>query len=340
MAVLKKVLIALIGLAVVLCGVAVFLPDKAHVERSTTIAAHPSTVFALLNSYKRFNEWSPWAAMDPTSKYTYSGPASGVGSKLAWVGDPSKAGSGSQEIIESRPSELVKTALDFGDQGKAIAYFALAAEGAGTHVTWAFDSDLGMNPVMRYFGLMFDRMIGKDYEKGLSALKTLAEGLPKADFSGLVVEAVDVAPVTVAYVEATSGKDEKEIAAAIGGGYAAVQKFMKANSLKPAGAPITINTKWDDTGYGFDAALPVDRAPTKAVAADSKVKVKQTYGGKALKVVHKGAYREMPKTYDQLMAYVAVHKLEQAGTPWDEYVTDPGSTAEPDLVTNVYMPIK
>jgi effector-binding domain-containing protein len=278
--------------------------------------------------------------MDPNAKYTYSGPVTGVGAKMSWVGDPKSVGSGSQEIVESRPYELVKAALDFGDQGKATAQFVLAKEGSGTRVTWGFDTDLGMNPVARYFGLMFDSMIGKDYEKGLAGLKALAESLPRADFEGLAVEHVDVAPVTVAYVEATSSKDEKAIAAAIGAGYAEVQRFMKPHGLSPAGAPLTIDTRWDEAGYAFDAALPVDREPAKPVAPDSKVKVKKTYAGKALKVVHKGAYRELPSTYDRLFAYAAAHGLERNGPSFSEYVSDPGSTPEPELVTIVYVPVK
>jgi effector-binding domain-containing protein len=48
----------------------------------------------------------------------------------------------------------------------------------------------------------------------------------------------------------------------------------------------------------------------------------------------------MPASYDKLMAYVAAHGYETAGPPWDEYVTDPGKTAEPDLITHIFMPVK
>ena len=110
--------------------------------------------------------------------------------------------------------------------------------------------------------------------------------------------------------------------------------------LKQAGPVMTINTKWDETGYGFDAAVPIDHMPEALPAADAAVKVKPMYAGKALKVVHKGAYRTMQKDYDQLDAYAAAHGYERPAPPWDEYVTDPGKTPEPDLVTNIYMPVK
>src|SRR5262249_59033946 len=131
------------------------------------------------------------------------------------------------------------------------------AEAGGTQVVWGLDCDMGAGPVGRWFGLMMDKMVGKDFEEGLTNLKSVAEALPKTDFADLAVEKIDAKPVTVAYLEATSGKDEAEIAKVIGASYMQVGKFMKANGLAIAGAPITINHKYDDTGYGFDAAIPV-----------------------------------------------------------------------------------
>ena len=118
-----------------------------------------------------------------------------------------------------------------------------------------------------------------------------------------------------------------------------MNRFIAQAKLKPNGAPITIDTKWDDSGYAFEAGIPVDKAPDTA-PANSPVKVKTTYAGKALKVVHKGAYRDLAATYQKLFAYVAANGLEKAGNPWDEYVNDPGKTPEPELLTNLYLPVK
>lgn len=52
--------------------------------------------------------------------------------------------------------------------------------------TWGFDTDLGMNPIARYFGLVMDSMLGADYEKGLAKLKQVceaAQSAPAADSS-------------------------------------------------------------------------------------------------------------------------------------------------------------
>lgn len=339
MRVLKRIVLLLVLLVAVLAVVGLLLPRHVHVERSLVIEAPRATVFALVSGFRSFNKWSPWFEKDPEAKYVHEGPAAGVGAKLSWAGDPGKVGSGSQEIVESRPFESVTTALDFGSEGKATATFTLAPEGNATKVTWGFDSDLGMNPVGRYFGLLFDRMIGPDYEKGLAGLKSLAEGLPKADFSDLQVEVVQAVPATVACVAASSAQEEKAIGAAIGSAYAQIGRFLQAQRLKQAGPPITINTKWGDGVYEFDAAIPLDRAPDRDLPANSPVKVRQTYGGTALKAVHRGAYRDMPATYERLYAYAAAYGYEAAGPTWDEYASDPGSTPETDLITHIHMPV-
>ena len=340
MGIFMKIIVALVVLVALLAGVGMLLPRQVHVERAIVIDAPAATIYALVDGFRQFNKWSPWAALDPNCKYTKEGPPFGVGAKQSWVGDPKKVGSGSQEIIEAKPHEMVKSHLDFGPQGVATAQFTLAPQTSGTKVTWGLDSDMGAGPIGRYFGLMMDRMIGKDYETGLASLKTLAESLPKDDFADLAAAPGTVMPVTVAYISASSSKDTAEIGKAIGAAYMKVGAFMKANGLKQIGAPITIDTRYDDTGYGFDAAIPVDKAPEKEVPADSPVQVKQTYGGEVIKVVMKGPYTGMQATYVKLHSYVMARGYEPSGPSWDEYVSDPGSTPAAELITNIYQPVK
>jgi hypothetical protein len=175
---LRKILLFVGGLLLLAVIVAYLLPRNVHVERSIVIAAPRATVFTLVNGFTTFNKWSPWFELDPQAKYSFEGPAEGVGAKMSWVGDPSTLGSGSQTITASKAPDSVSTDVIFGPQGVAKQVIALLSEGPNTRVTWGIDSDLGLNPVSRYFGLMFDGMIGRDFEKGLANLKKYAESLP------------------------------------------------------------------------------------------------------------------------------------------------------------------
>jgi Polyketide cyclase / dehydrase and lipid transport len=171
---LKRVLAGIMAVVVLLVVVGLVLPRQVHVERSIVINAPQAQLFDALNGFKRFNEFSPWAALDPQTQYSYSGPESGVGARMNWISTNEDVGSGTNEIVESTPSELIRTRLDFGGQ-LAEATFRFEPADGGTRVTWGFDCDTGNNPIMRYVGLMLDDWIGADYEKGLAKLKEVME---------------------------------------------------------------------------------------------------------------------------------------------------------------------
>ncbi len=173
---IKRIVLSLIVLVLALVGISYLLPGKAEVSRSITIDAPPEAIFPYVNSMQETEQWSPWLHRDPETQLSYSGPASGVGNTLNWASDHPQVGTGSQEIVESVENQSVQTALDFGPMGTATASFTLQPEGGQTQVTWGFTSDLGLNPMTRWMGLMMDGWVGEDYERGLTNLKALVEG--------------------------------------------------------------------------------------------------------------------------------------------------------------------
>src|ERR1700755_2063659 len=94
---LRNLLVFLAVVVAILVAVGFVLPDTKHVERSIVIDRPPSQVFTLLDSFRRFGEWSPWADQDPNMKIDFSGPTSGSGAKYSWTGNK-QVGSGSQTI--------------------------------------------------------------------------------------------------------------------------------------------------------------------------------------------------------------------------------------------------
>jgi uncharacterized protein YndB with AHSA1/START domain len=179
---MRKLLIglfyALLGLFLVFVAGGYALPGTAHVQRQTVINAPPDKIFAIVSDLQRARDWSPWFGIDPAMKVTFDGPggnaAAGVGQKMSWTSANPNVGNGSQETVELAANERVVTALDFGDMGKATATMALAPEAGGTRATWSFDTSLN-SMAERWFGLLFDRFIGPDYEKGLANLKAFVE---------------------------------------------------------------------------------------------------------------------------------------------------------------------
>lgn len=180
---MKAVKYIFLGILLLLGGVFLagfFLPKSVLVERSVVIDRGAEDVFPYVNSMQGAQQWSPWAGIDPETRLEYFGPESGEGAGMSWQSDDKRVGSGKQTIIESVPNEKVRSELEFGDRSRGESYITLDEQERGrlVNVTWGFSMDFGMNPIMRYMGLMMDDMIGKAYDQGLTNLKALVESQP------------------------------------------------------------------------------------------------------------------------------------------------------------------
>jgi hypothetical protein len=175
------ILLALVFIAIIFFIVIAGRPDEFIVARSTKISAPPAIVFAQVNDFHKWEAWSPWAKMDPACKNSYDGAAAGVGADFAWDGNK-KVGAGRMTIIESAPSDLIRIKLEFLKPFKATntAEFTFQPQGSQTFTTWIMTGK--NNFFFKVFGLFMncDDMVGKDFEKGLAAMKSEAEAAAKS----------------------------------------------------------------------------------------------------------------------------------------------------------------
>jgi hypothetical protein len=171
-----KILIALAVLVVVLIIFIATRPSDFRVTRTATIPAPAAIVFGQVNDLHKFQDWSPWAKIDPQCKVTYDGPPAGVSASFAWAGNK-QVGEGRMTVIESRPGELVRFKLEFLKPFKATntAEFNFKSTGNQTEVTWSMSGK--NNFVFKAVGLFMncDKMVGPDFEKGLVNLKSVVE---------------------------------------------------------------------------------------------------------------------------------------------------------------------
>lgn len=321
--------------ALVLATVVVgfLLPDRARIERSIVIERPPATVFAVLNGFRHFGHWSPWAKLDPDMQTTISGPMAGVGARYEWTSTQGAVGSGSQQIMASQPDEQIELRLEFsGMQASNLARYRLQREGEGTRLVWSFETEFGSSLTGRWFGLMLDRMLGPDYERGLVQLKAHVETLPAVDFSGIAVEVVEVPAQTVAALQGQSSTDPAAIARAYEKAYADINAALARERIKPSGPPLAIGLSWDAQAqrYAFEAAIPVPEF-TRALRTARDIQIRRTYAGTALKSAHRG---DQAEHLQQLMAWKQAVGWESNGAPWDVYV----SVAERRIET--YVPVK
>ncbi|BET65297.1 SRPBCC family protein [Opitutales bacterium ASA1] len=173
---LIRIAVALAVLFVVLIGSAFLLPRTYRVERSIEIAAPAAEVFRHVGDLRAWSGWTAWAEMDPEMESEFSENSTGVGAWQQWSGP--KVGNGRLELTATEPPRLVRYDLFFPDYDMRSAgeiVLAPTVDGAGVVVTWTDSGDVGFQPFMRWFALLFDRMIGGDFETGLAKLKQLTE---------------------------------------------------------------------------------------------------------------------------------------------------------------------
>jgi hypothetical protein len=173
----KKILIALVLIVAIFLVIVALQPADFRVERSATFAAPPAAAFAQVNDFHNWQAWSPWAKLDPACKYTYDGPASGVGASMAWAGN-NEVGEGRMTILDSKPNELVRIKLEFLKPFAATntAEFTFKPSGAGqTDVNWAMFGHNNFVAKGMCLFMSMDKMVGKDFEKGLAQMKAVAE---------------------------------------------------------------------------------------------------------------------------------------------------------------------
>ena len=120
--------------------------------------------------------------------------------------------------------------------------------------------------------------------------------------------------------------------------FKSLNDYLVKQGIKPNGPALTIYTQTDDTGFSFEAALPVAQAPSNPPKGD--IAVGQAPSGKALKFVHRGSYDAMDSTYEAITNYLDDKGLEAKDLFIEEYVSDPTTTAQDKMVVNVFVPVK
>lgn len=113
--------------------------------------------------------------------------------------------------------------------------------------------------------------------------------------------------------------------------------FLDKQGIKPAGSSLIVYTSTDDAGFTYQAEIPVEQDPKNLAKGMS---IGTSPEGPTLKFVHRGSYDNMDNTYEAITNHLDEKKLEAKDTFIEEYVTDPLTTTEDNLVINVYVPLK
>lgn len=163
-------------------------------------------------------------------------------------------------------------------------------------------------------------------------------------FDDLEFTEVDVPPILAAQVRRESGVEPASIASAMGPAFGALMGFVGQHGLTMAGPPRAIYMAADGQRMQFIVAAPIAAPPAGPCAGDDAF-VGSIPGGKALRFTHRGAYRDLMRTYGRITEFMQARGLMASEADWarympmwEEYVNDPDTTPEAELLTYIYLP--
>ena len=332
--IIAKYLLIVVGLLLV---VSLFLPSKVHVERTALVKGSPETVYKLIANLKNWERWSPWHRIDPKMKLEYGAVFEGVGGEYAWKSTHSQVGNGSIKIVDAKQASYVKTDMNFMENGVANAEYFLSPKDGGTEVRWTMDSDMGWNPVGRYFGLFIEKMVGEDYEKGLHYLDSVAQiTKPEATFTmNLEMGKMPAAK----YLLVKGNAQEAEIGKTLGEIYGRIGAILKEQGMEMAGAPMAFYEEPQGGIFTFEAGIPISTKPGKPLPAD--VMFREMPEMEAAIAHFAGPYEKTAEAYPALEKLIQENRKTYAGNPMESYVSDPAEAKTPlDIKTDIYWPVK
>ena len=331
---LKGLLFTIIALVLVYLIIAIFAPSSYSVTRELTVNSSKEAVWNQINTFEKWQAWSPWKEKDSTLETTYEGTPGEVGSKSSWVGDPEISGTGNMTIRESVPNDRIVYDLEFPEwESKSVGSIKLEDVEDGTKVIW---NDAGDFPFLsRPFMLLMDmdEMMGKDFERGLEKLATASANaipeikpieiseteLPTRSYLG-IRHKTTIAEVTTQEFFATNYKN---IFTAVG-----------VQGIQPSGNSSCIFYSWNEEDSTAEA-FPCVPIPETLESTPEGMEVVTIPAGKVVKATYYGAYEGGMEAHMKIGEYCKEKNLN-SGLVIEEYVNAATAESEEDLITNIY----
>jgi Transcriptional regulator, effector-binding domain/component len=132
--------------------------------------------------------------------------------------------------------------------------------------------------------------------------------------------------------------DFTNMAEIMSAGYQKLFAYIAECGGQVVGAPYCKYSNGSEDFMRFDIELGIPIA--SPISEKDEIHMAKTCEGKAIAAMHKGAYKEIEKTYAPMMQYLAENNLQSTGIYYDYYISDPSNTPESELLTQVVFPLK
>lgn len=163
-------------------------------------------------------------------------------------------------------------------------------------------------------------------------------------FDRLEPTEVEVTPVLAVQYASHCACVPDKIKEAMGQAFGILMGAIEQQSLVLSGPPRAVYTSYTPEGMDFFVAFPIAASPANPQAG-APVTISTLPGGKTLRFTHRGPYGELMTTYNRITQYLQAKGLIQSEADWarympmwEEYLNDPATTPEAELLTHIFLP--
>lgn len=303
-----------------------------EVDQSIEIQAPLSKVREALLDFRAWPEWSPWLCAEPGCKVDFAAD----GQSYAW--DGAIIGSGNMKVIKAEPKAIyydLAFLKPFKSQSKVDFQLEEHGEERCT-LRWRMQSAM---PFFLFFMVKRTQaMVTSDYRRGLARFKDKMElgHVPSVlEFPGVGKG------LRTAYLGVRKVSSIAEIGRITAVEMPRLMQELDDRKVQVAGAPMSISHSFDPVKdrLAYTLALPVPEVlgDLGSDLVSEVLDIPRSY-----KVVHKGPYHHLASAWasgvmhEQAKRFAPLKKADKV----ELYVSDPGSTAPEDLITELHFPAK
>jgi effector-binding domain-containing protein len=337
--ILLLILIFVIGGAIYVAT----LKNSYDVNRTAIIKAPVEVVFDNVNDYKNWPSWSPWLEKDTLAQLTYSDITFGKDANYSWKSENEEVGEGSMTTTDSKSFQSINQHIKFIApwESESDVYWIFKPVAEGTEVTWGMKGEMGFGEkaFMAFNGGM-DKIIGTDYEKGLSKL----ENVIQADMKRFSINVTGVTTHSGGYYIYNTGSCKmNEFQSKMNEMMPQIDMYVEKNKITPAGSHFSLYHKVDTENDAiiFSCAVPVSEKVITEAASGLQIGMLKPF--KAVKVILNGDYKNLEAAWMDGMKYIKENNLEEAPSiaSLEAYPTNPVLVPNPaDWITEIYIPVK
>ncbi|MFC2087107.1 GyrI-like domain-containing protein [Bacteroidota bacterium] len=312
------------------------LKGSYHIRRSRIMKQPIDNVWPMVYDLRNWVKWSPWLSAEPTAKINYKGREEGEGAMYDWQGE--LVGSGEMEHLKIKENKRIDQEVRFTKpwKSKSGVYWEFEKKEEGVEVTWGMKGKMPF--LFRFMTRQMEPMIGMDYERGLKMMNELLE-------KGKVSSHIEIEGVVdsqeISYIGQRTSSKKDEISSSMQKIIGDLSTYAKEKQLEPVSVISVYHTfdfPKDDIDYTSGIEVPEDTPLDKEEFHKGKIPAT-----KAVKVIFKGDYENLPNGWSAAFSYQRYKKLKMNKkiAPFEIYRNNPGEVPNPDdWITEIYIPVK